>query len=326
MALAYNEKTDEYVFWSGTAWVPAQIAENPEGDRVVWDGNAWSPVDKTPVSALDTGVVKEQGKWGSEIPFSFDEEHEASLSAMSGDALFDLRHKSEGADSELGQYYSARSDQPLPDETEEQWATRTGRMTPGMAPERFDGWDSKALPTPTEYAERNEFNQFSKALVKSGIEDNPRLFGATIIGHGHLFGSDSWKETGRKIQRAVDSGENWQPNVAEWRDVDSFDEFTDYLSYQLGHGLGSIGVPILGGAVGFASGVGLVVAGSKGKPSKTSMATAGAIGARVGIGTASYFPNYGDTMEYLQETEGLSEALGKSLLESSERVLHKVRR
>ena len=308
MALAYNEKTDEYVFWSGTAWVPAQIAENPEGDRVVWDGNAWSPVDKTPVSALDTGVVKEQGKWGSEIPFSFDEEHEASLSAMSGDALFDLRHKSEGADSELGQYYSARSDQPLPDETEEQWATRTGRMTPGMAPERFDGWDSKALPTPTEYAERNEFNQFSKALVKSGIEDNPRLFGATIIGHGHLFGSDSWKETGRKIQRAVDSGENWQPNVAEWRDVDSFDEFTDYLSYQLGHGLGSIGVPILGGAVGFASGVGLVVAGSKGKPSKTSMATAGAIGARVGIGTASYFQNYGDTMEYLQETEGLSEA------------------
>ena len=59
MALAYNEKTDEYVFWSGTAWVPAQMAENPEGDRVVWDGNAWSPVDKTPVSALDTGVGKE---------------------------------------------------------------------------------------------------------------------------------------------------------------------------------------------------------------------------------------------------------------------------
>lgn len=46
--LVTNPKTGEVLFFDGTSWAPAKLAQNPEtGERVAWDGSAWKAI-KTP--------------------------------------------------------------------------------------------------------------------------------------------------------------------------------------------------------------------------------------------------------------------------------------
>ena len=60
MALARDPETGEYLYWTGSDWVPAKLAEDPDTkERLAWDGSTWKSLGKTPSgfgAAFSSGV------------------------------------------------------------------------------------------------------------------------------------------------------------------------------------------------------------------------------------------------------------------------------
>jgi len=148
------------------------------------------------------------------------------------------------------------------------------------------------------------WNQFYGSLESTIFQDNPRLSGRAIEGLGRASGIDSMRELGENIVAEFDASppeEKFVPRVSNYKDVDGLNAALDYVGSTVGQGVGSIAMTVGGGLVGAGAGaaVGSVVPGA----GTVTGAVVG--GATVGGVGGSFLLNYGDTYEYMMETEGM---------------------
>jgi len=148
------------------------------------------------------------------------------------------------------------------------------------------------------------WNQFYGSLESTIFQDNPRTSGRAIEGLGRVSGIDSMKEFGENIVAEFDASppeEKFIPRVSAPRDVDGLNSALDYIGSTLGQGIGSMAMVVGGAGAGALGGaaVGSVVPGAG--------TTVGAVsgGATGGAISGGFLLNYGDTYEYLMETEGM---------------------
>jgi hypothetical protein len=120
------------------------------------------------------------------------------------------------------------------------------------------------------------------------------------------------KEFGENIVAEFDASppeETFVPRVSAPKDVDGLNSALDYIGSTLGQGIGSIAMVVGGAAAGAGVGAagGAVVGAAGGGVGAIPAGAAGAVagGATGGAIAGGFLLNYGDTYEYLMETEGM---------------------